>query len=142
MEKIKLCDEGATLLAEAILETCREDYKYCWLIKKKRKGGQWIFTSPIPREGNPNHKFINPGLHVPLIGSVDDNIRQMEKYIRGHQTLCEISEEIIKHLRNEAESDKKLIKKVKELKYVQIRNETEGFCPDVPAERGLCRKTG
>ena len=115
MGKIKLCDEGATMLAEAILETCREDYKYCWLIKKKRKGGQWIFIRRGTKKLNPNKKYILTGSYIPLLGSVNDTIREIEEYIRGHQTLSEISTEIINHLRSEAMEDKKLIKKVKEI---------------------------
>jgi len=133
MEKIKLCDEGATLLAEAMLKTCADDYKYCWLVKTKRNGGDWIFAGHVPRKGNPELKFISPTRDHPLIGSVDDNISSMERFLRNHQTLSEISEDVINHLRKEAENDKKLNRKVGKLKYVQIRNAAAGICSDVPA---------
>lgn len=133
MEKIKLCDEGVTLLAEAMLEACAVDYKYCWLIKTKRNGGDWIFAHPLPRKANPENKFITPARNIPLIGSVDDNLESMERFLRGHQTLSEISEDIINHLRKEAENDKNLNRKVGKLKYVQIRNAAAGICSNVPA---------
>lgn len=133
MEKIKLCDEGVILLAEAMLKTCADDYKYCWLIKTKRNGGDWIFAGYVPRKCNPELKFISPTRDHPLIGSVDDNISSMERFLRNHQTLSEISEDIINHLRREAENDKKLNRKVGKLKYVQIRNAAAGICSNVPA---------
>lgn len=133
MEKIMLCDDGATLLAEAMLRTCADDYKYCWLIKTKRKGGDWIFAGHVPRKGNLELKFISPTRDHPLIGTVDDNLSSMERFLRNHQTLSEISEDIITHLRKEAEKDKELNRKVGKLKYVQIRNAAERICSNVPA---------
>ena len=115
-EKIKLCDEGATMLAEAILETCREDYKYCWLIKEIYGGGKWVFASRKPKTDTPRKKYILTRNEAQITGCVDKNIKEIEEYICKHQILSEISKEIINRLRKEATQDTKMIEKVREIK--------------------------
>lgn len=113
---MNLCDEGITLLAEGILDVAVRDYKLCWALKKLKNGGDWIFVWRGHKKKKKNEKNLtNKGSMYGLKGTVDDNIRQIEEYIRRHPLVGHLSEKIIKCLREEALSDSEILEKVKEI---------------------------
>lgn len=115
---MRLNDDGLTMLAEAILKTAVSDYKYCWALKKLKNAGDYIFIwskHKKRKKGEPKHILCTGSLSG-LRGSVDDNIRGIENYIKYHPLVAHLEKEIIKTLRDEALKDEDLVRKVKSLK--------------------------
>ena len=113
---IVICEEGLTKLAEGILKTCTEDYKYCWAIKQLRDGGDWIFVWQKRRKKKNKNQVISRGSMYGLKGTVNDNIRQIEEYIKWHPLVAHLSDEIIQFLRKEALTDEEILEKVNAIK--------------------------
>lgn len=108
--KINLCDEGATLLSEGILRMAASDYRYCWMLKA-RNAGDAIFTSTLPKKkkGDKHRYILCRGGMNGLKGSVDDNIRRIEKYIKYHPLIAHRADEIINGLRADALAERKIV---------------------------------